>query len=263
MAYSFYLSFTEWDFMRPDKEWVGFANYQRILTHQEFRQVVWNTVYFGAGSMVLSLGLGLALALVLNQKLRGLAFYRALIFSPWITPTVAAAIVWVWIYEPRVGLANWLLGAVGLSRIDWLGSRRWAMPAVILFSVWKSMGYSMVYFLAGLQSIPEVLYEAAEIDGAGAWARFRHVTLPLLSPMTFFLVVVSLIGALNAFDQIQVMTQGGPAGATRTILYYLYQYGFQFFEIGYASAVAVVLLLITLALTLVQFRLSRSWVHYE
>jgi multiple sugar transport system permease protein len=263
MAYSVYLSFTSWDFMSPEKDWVGLNNYRRIVTQSEFRRVLWNTIYFSVGTVGLSLVAGLGLAMLLNQKLRGLTFYRALMFSPWITPTVAAAIVCVWIYEPRVGLANWLLSVFGISPVEWLGSRQWAMPAVIFFSVWKGMGYNMVYFLAGLQSIPSSLYEAAEIDGATAWTRFRHVTLPLLSPMTFFLLVVSLIGAFNAFDQIRVMTRGGPAGSTRTILYYLYQAGFEGFEMGYASAVAIVLLLMILALTLIQFRLSRAWVHYD
>jgi multiple sugar transport system permease protein len=263
MGYSLYLSFTEWDFMSPTKEWVGFANYSQILTDEEFRQVLGHTIYFSVGTVVLSLAAGLLLAVLLNEKLRGSAIYRALIFSPWITPTVAASLVWIWIYEPRVGLANWLLSLVGLHKLDWLGSERWAMPAIILFSAWKGMGYSMVYFLAGLQSIPSEFYEAAEIDGASWFSRFRHVTLPLLSPVTFFLLVVSLIGALNVFDQIQVLTQGGPSGATRTIVYYLYQNGFEFFNMGYGSAVAIVLLLITLALTLVQFRVARRWVYYE
>ncbi len=263
MGYSVYLSFTEWDFLRPEKEWVGLANYTQLLTDAEFRQVLGNTLYFGVGSMMLSLSGGLVLAVMLNAKLRGSVLYRTAIFSPWITPTVAAAIIWVWIYEPEVGAANWLLSTFGLPKLGWLGSQQWAMPAVILFTAWKGMGYNMVFFLAALQSIPKELYEAAEIDGATLWPLFRHVTIPLLSPVTFFLVVVSLIDALNAFDQIQVLTQGGPSGTTRTIVYYLYQNGFEFFNVGYGSAVAIVLLLITLALTLLQFRLARRWVHYD
>lgn len=263
MAYSLYLSFTEWDFLRPEKHWVGLENYARILTDPEFRRVLGNTLYFSVGSVALSLTGGLLLAVLLNTKLRGSAIYRALIFSPWITPTVAAAIIWIWIYEPRVGAANYLLSSLGMRKLEWLGSRQWAMPSIILFTAWKGMGYSMVFFLAGLQSVPKELYEAAEMDGAGLWTRFWRVTLPLLSPMTFFLVVVSLIDALNAFDQIQVLTQGGPSGATRTIVYYLYQNGFEDFNVGYGSAVAIVLLLITLTLTLLQFRLARRWVHYD
>ncbi len=263
MAYSLYLSFTEWDFLRPEKQWVGLENYARILTDVEFRRVLGNTLYFSVGSVALSLTGGLLLAVLLNTKLRGSAIYRALIFSPWITPTVAAAIVWIWIYEPRVGAANYLLSSIGMRKLEWLGSRHWAMPSIILFTAWKGMGYSMVFFLAGLQSVPKELYEAAEMDGAGLWTRFWRVTLPLLSPMTFFLVVVSLIDALNAFDQIQVLTQGGPSGATRTIVYYLYQNGFEDFNVGYGSAVAIVLLLITLTLTLLQFRVARRWVHYD
>lgn len=263
MAYSLYLSFTEWDFLRPEKQWVGLENYTRILMDAEFRRVLGNTLYFSVGSVALSLTGGLLLAVLLNTKLRGSAIYRALIFSPWITPTVAAAIVWIWIYEPRVGVANYFLSSIGMRKLEWLGSRQWAMPSIILFTAWKGIGYSMVFFLAGLQSVPKELYEAAEMDGAGLWTRFWRVTLPLLSPMTFFLVVVSLIDALNAFDQIRVLTQGGPSGATRTIVYYLYQNGFEDFNVGYGSAVAIVLLLITLALTLLQFRMARRWVHYD
>lgn len=263
LAYSFFVSLTDWDFISPDKKFVGLQNYAHLIRHAEFWQVLWNTTYFSVAVVVGSMVLGLAFALLLNRKLRGTAFYRALIFTPYVTPIVAVSMVWSWIYDPRAGLANWALSLVGLPKLQWLSSSTWAMPAIIIMSIWKSAGYNMLFFLAGMQSIPPEVYEAAQMDGAKGWQRFRHVTLPLLSPTTFFLLVISFIGAFNAFDQIQVMTQGGPAGATRTIVYYLYQNAFQFFDVGYASAVAIALLLITLALTLVQFRLSKRWVHYE
>jgi multiple sugar transport system permease protein len=267
IIYSIYLSLTRWDFMSPVKKWVGPENYVRIATHAEFHRVLWNTVYFSLGSVLLALVFGLILALILNQKLRGISLYRAFIFSPWITPTVAASLVWLWLYNKDMGLFNDILSLLGLSKVDWIGSgqglfRLWAMPALILFTVWKTTGYNMVYFLAGLMSIPSELYEAAEIDGAGQWSKFRHVTLPMLSPMTFFIMVVSLIGAFNAFDQIRVITQGGPGDATRTIVYYLYQNAFQYFEVGYGSAVAIILLILLLVLTLIQFRMASRWVHY-
>lgn len=267
IIYSIYLSLTRWDFMSPTKNWVGLENYIKIATHREFHRVLWNTVYFSIGSVILAVILGLILALILNQKLRGTSFYRALIFSPWITPTVAAALVWLWIYNRDLGILNNILSLFGVHRIDWIGSgqgafRLWAMPSIIFFTVWKTAGYNMVYFLAGLTTIPVELYEAAEIDGAGNLQKFRYVTLPMLSPMTFFIMVVSLIGAFNAFDQIRVLTQGGPGDATRTIVYYLYQNAFEFFEVGYGSAVAIILLLLLLLLTFVQFRVASRWVHY-
>ena len=267
LAYSVYLGFTEWDFMSPQKKWVGLENYAKILTHREFRRVLWNTAYFSVGTVALGLLGGLILALLLNRKLRGLPIYRAMMFSPWITPTVAAALVWLWIYNRDMGVFNAILSLFSVGRIDWIGSgqglfRMWAMPSVIIFSVWKTVGYNMVYFLAGLTTIPTELYEAAEIDGAGSWAKFRKVTWPLLSPMTFFLFVVSTIGTFNAFDQFRVLTRGGPGDATRTMVYYLYQNAFEFFDVGYGSAVAIVLFTLILLLTLLQFRASRSWVHY-
>lgn len=267
MVYSVYLSLTRWNFMSPTKRFVGLENYARLIQHAEFWNVLWNTIYFSGATVILGLTGGLVLALALNQKLRGRSFYRAMMFSPWITPTVAAALVWLWIYNRDVGIFNQILMFLGQSRIDWIGSgqgmlRLWAMPALIIFTVWKSIGYNMVYFLAGLTYIPSELYEAADIDGASAYQKFRHITLPLLSPMTFFLLVVSLINTFNAFDQIRVMTQGGPAGATRTMVYYLYQNAFEFFDVGYGSAVAVVLLFLLILLTFIQFRAARSWVHY-
>jgi len=267
MAYSIYLSLTKWNFMSPEKKFVGLDNYVKMFAHAEFRRVLWNTTLFSGLTTILGLAGGLVLALILYQDIRGRSFYRALIFSPWVTPTVAAALVWLWIYNKDAGILNHILSLFGIHRIDWIGSgqgplRLWAMPALIIFTVWKTVGYNMVFFLAGLTTIPGELYEAAEIDGADSWAQFRNITLPLLSPMTFFLLVVSLITTFNAFDQIRVMTRGGPGDATRTMVYYLYQNSFEFFQVGYGSAVAVVLFVLVLILTIIQFRAARSWVHY-
>jgi multiple sugar transport system permease protein len=267
LLYSVYLGFTRWDFMSPQKKWIGLDNYVKIFTHREFRRVLWNTTYFSLGTVFLGLLGGLILALLLHRKIRGVGFYRALMFSPWVTPTVAAALVWLWIYNRDMGIFNAILSQFDIRRIDWIGSgqgtwRMWAMPSIIIFTVWRTIGYNMVYFLAGLTTIPTELYEAAEIDGAGSWAKLRHVTWPLLSPMTFFLFVVSTIGTFNAFDQFRVLTRGGPGDATRTMVYYLFQNAFEFFDVGYASAVAIVLFALILFLTLMQFRGARSWVQY-
>ena len=267
LVYSLYLSFTDWDFLRPVKKFVGIANYTKMFSHTEFARVLWNTTYFSVATTIFSLLSGLVLALILYQRIRGTSFYRALIFSPWVTPTVAAALVWLWIYNRDMGILNNVLSLFGVPRIDWIGSgkgtlRLWAMPSLILFTIWKTMGYNMVYFMAGLTTIPTELYEAAEIDGADTWDKLRHITLPLLSPMTFFLLVISLITTFNAFDQIRVMTRGGPGDATRTMVYYMYQNGFESFKVGYGSAVAVVLFVMLLILTILQFRLARRWVHY-
>lgn len=267
MVYSFYLSLTDWDFLSPQKRFVGLDNYVKMFTHDEFRRVLWNTTLFSGGTTILALLGGLVLAIILYQKIRGTSIYRALIFSPWVTPTVAASLVWLWIFNKDMGILNAVLSLFGVPRIDWIGSgqgplRLWAMPSLIIFTVWKTVGYNMVYFMAGLTTIPAELYEAAEMDGANTWTKLRHITLPLLSPITFFLLVMSLITTFNAFDQIRVMTRGGPGDATRTMVYYLYQNAFEFFDVGYGSAVAVVLFILVLALTILQFRIARSWVHY-
>ena len=180
-----------------------------------------------------------------------------------VTVTVAVALIWRWMYEPRAGIIDTVLRAVGLPGPTWLGDPQWAMPAIIIMSVWKGFGYNMVLFLAGLQGIPVSLYEAAMIDGANAWQRFWQITLPLLSPMVFLAVVLTVISSFQVFDQAYVMTNGGPAGATNTIVLYIYQNGFQFFRMGYASAIAWVLFGVIFIFTLAQMRLQGRWVQYE
>jgi multiple sugar transport system permease protein len=192
-----------------------------------------------------------------------MTFFRAVFLLPYITLTVAISLVWKWLYLPDVGLINQILGFFGIHGPAWLTSPIWAMPAVIILSIWKSFGYNMVLFLAGLQGIPENLYEAAAIDGATGWNRFRYVTLPLLSPVTFFVVVISTIGSFQVFDQALVMTQGGPGVSTTTLVLYIYQVGFQSFHMGYASAVAWVLFAIVFVFTLIQFWFQRRLVTYE
>ena len=260
ILFSLYLSFHEWSILQPQKPFVGLANYQRLLNSAEFWQALRNTVIYTVGVVPIGAAISLGLALLLNRRLRGRAFYRTAYFMPVVTSTVAIAVVWTWIYNPQYGLMNYLLRLVGLSPSNWLADPRWALPAIIIMSIWKNAGYHMVIFLAGLQEIPEVYYEAASIDGAGALGHFRHITWPMLRPTTGFVLITSTIFSFQAFGPVYVMTGGGPMRSTTVVVYYLYQRAFEFLEMGYASAIAWVLFLIIFVLTIVQFRYTRKGV---
>ncbi len=263
LGFNVYLSTVRWNFIAPVKVNVGLENYQRLFADRRFWTVVRNTFYYALGSVSLGMILGLGLALLLNQQIKARSFFRTLIFSPYITTIAAIALLWIWIFDPTYGLFNYILGLVGIDGPRWLTDVKWAMPALIIMNVWRTMGYDMVIFLAGLTAIPTEFYEAAEIDGANRIARFRYITLPLLSPTTFFIMVTSLIGALQVFDQVAVMTAGGPVDATKVFNYYIYEQAFAYFRAGNGAAVAMVLFVIILALTGFQFLFSRRWVHYE
>ncbi|WP_372661545.1 carbohydrate ABC transporter permease [Cohnella sp.] len=263
LAYVIYLSFTEWDFMSPDKVFVGLSNYVELFENPAFYEALRVTALFCIGSVLPVVAAGLLLALLLNRKMQGGAVYRTFMFSPWVTPTVAVSIVWSWIYEPDVGLANSVLRIFGIEGIGWLQDPDWALVGVLLVTIWKSAGWSMIFYLVAIRNVPSDLLEAAELDGASHWRKFFHVTLPLISPTTFFLVVVQLIQALQAYDQINVLTQGGPSGSTRTILYLYYQSAFESFNIGEASSVAIVLILGCVLLSIVSFAVGRRTVHYS
>jgi len=231
-------------------------NYVRLLRDPLFWVALRNTAYFVAVAGPLSIAVSLAAAMLVTARVvRAKALWRTLLFLPVVTTLVAVAVVWRYVYHPRFGLLNYLLACCGLGPVDWLGSPRWAMPAIILMTVWKNFGFNMVIFIAGLQSIPERLYEAASIDGAGGRAQFRHVTLPMLAPTFLFVTVVTMIGYFQLFAEPYVMTQGGPAHATLSIVLLMYQEGFRWWNMGYAAAVAFVLFAILLALTLVTLRL--------
>jgi multiple sugar transport system permease protein len=262
MVASLGISFFDWELLTPP-QFVGLKNFGALLTDVVFRDVVVNTVYYTFGLVPLNLVVSLGLAVWLNTKLRGLTWYRTAFFLPVITVTVAVALIWRWMYEPRAGIIDTALRAIGLPGPTWLGDPHWAMAAIIIMSVWKGFGYNMVLFLAGLQGIPITIYEAAMIDGANAWQRFWKITLPLLSPMVFLAVVLTVISSFQVFDQAYVMTNGGPANATNTIVLYIYQNGFQYFRMGYASAIAWVLFGVIFLFTLAQMRLQGSWVQYE
>jgi multiple sugar transport system permease protein len=260
IARTFILSFYDWHLIRPVRPFVGLANYWDLLSDENFLLALKNTTLFAVFVVGVSVVLGLALAILLVGKLRFTAAYQAMYFLPVITPMVPMAIAWKWIFDARYGILNYALSWVGVRPIGWLTSPDVAMWAIIIMSVWKVLGYNMVLLLVGLKSIPVVYYEAASIDGAGGWAVFRRITLPLLKPILLFVIVVSTINAYNVFTQVYVMTQGSqaaPGAPLRVLVFDIYQNGFQFFKMGYASAEAVVLTLIILALTLIQFRVIR------
>jgi multiple sugar transport system permease protein len=263
VAYSLYISLTEFSFVKAPK-WVGVANYVELFTADRyFWTALGNSAVYALGTVVPGLALALVFAVLLNQDIRGRFVYRSIFFVPVVATTVSIAILWSWIYEPSFGILNYLLRLVGITGPSWLGSSQWAMPAIIIMAIWHGLGFNIVIFLAGLQSISRDYYEAAAIDGAGPLQKFRHVTLPLLSPVTFFALVLAVINALQVFTIPFVMTQGGPANATTTVVLYLYNQAFQFEHMGLASAIAYCLFVVIVALTFLNFRLQRIWVFYE
>ena len=259
---SVYISFTNWDYMTPDYDFVFFKNYIKLFKDTRFYDALWNTLVFTLGTLIPTIAGGLLLALLLQKNFRGNGLFKFILFSPWITTTVAISIVWTWIYEPDVGIANAVLNFLNLPSLKWIQSSDTAMLAVIIVTVWKSLGYGMIFYTSALEKVPTELYEANALDKANAWQRFRDVTLPCISPTTFFLVIITMVNSLQAYDQIQILTQGGPSGSTRTLLYMYYQLGFQEFDMGQATSLAVVLIFITVLLSLVQFGASKKWVHY-
>lgn len=259
---TFYLSLFRWNLATPKREFIGLANYLQAGSTPLFWQVLQNNVLYAVGTIPISLALALALALLINQKIRGLAIYRAALFYPTIIPMAAAAMIWLWILTPSYGLVNFYGKSLGLPDIHWLGHSRFALPALILVGIWKRLGYYMVIFLAGLQVIPDHLYQAAILEGAGPWTRFWRITFPLLSPTTFFVAVMAVIDSFQAIDQVYLMTQGGPGNHTNLFIFYIYQNAFRFFDMGYASAVSAILFFILLGLTVLAFRMLHRRVHY-
>jgi multiple sugar transport system permease protein len=257
------LSFTDFDVYaigRPDTaRFMGLANYREVLTDPRFWTALGNTLYFVLVGGPLSVAASLVAALLVSSKLARLpGLYRSIFFMPVVTTLVAVAIVWRYLYHPQYGLLNWALGSVGIPAVDWLGDPHWAMFAIIVMAVWKNFGYNMLIFVAGLQSIPEELYEAAHLDGAGGWDRFRHVTLPSLGPTFLFVGVMTMIGNFQLFSEPYVMTQGGPMGATRTVVLLMYEEGFRWWRMGMGAALAFVLFVVMLVGTMIQMRLQRE-----
>jgi multiple sugar transport system permease protein len=256
-----YLSFTNYDvFTKMD--WIGIANYQDVFDDEYFWRALNNTVVYTAVSVPLSMAIGLGIALLLNQKLRGLGIYRTVYYVPVVTSMVAVAMIWLQLFDPLYGVASNALEAIGIKGIDWLGDPRLALPSVIAVSVWKVVGWNMLIYLAGLQGIPDYLKEAAAIDGATRWQTFWKITLPLLQPTTFFIFVTSLIGAFQVFDVVYVMTGGGPANATTTLVHQIYNAAFKALDMGYAAAMSFILFGIILVVSLFSFRALRAEVSY-
>lgn len=259
---SVYISFTDWDYMSPTYNFVFLDNFIALFKDDRFYDALWNTLVFTVGTLVPTIVLGLLLALLMQKAFKGSGIVKFILFSPWITPTVAISIVWTWIYDPDTGIANAVLEFLHLPALQWIKSSETAMLAVIIVTVWKSLGYAMIFYLSALEKVPGELYEASGLDGAKSWQRFRDVTLPCISPTTFFLVIITMVSSLQAYDQIQILTQGGPSGSTRTLLYMYYQLGFEEFNMGQATAVAIVMIILTVFLSAIQFTASKKWVHY-
>jgi multiple sugar transport system permease protein len=259
---SFVLSFTDWNLL-SSPHWVGLANYSKMASDKFFAIAMVNTLYYGIGSVILGVTVAFLLALLLNQKVYGQAMFRTIFYLPSVVSGIAVALLWLNIFNPDFGLLNQILSKLGVQNPPgWLVSTQWAMPALIMMSVW-SAGGSMVIYLAGLQSIPEHLYEAAAIDGAGRWSKFWVITVPMMSPVIFFNLITGFIASLQAFVQILVMTDGGPANATLVYGLYLYRNAFRLFQMGYASALSWALFIVIIGVTVIQFALAGRWVYYE
>jgi len=256
------LSFTDFDIYAladgRNLRLVGLRNYVRLLQTPLFWQAFGNTLYFVVVGVPLSMVVSFGAALLLHSRLvRFQAFFRTALFAPVVTTLVAVAVVWRYLFNPQYGWLNYALGRAGIPAVDWLGDPHWAMPAIIVVAVWKNFGYNMVILLAGLQSIPEQLYEAARIDGASMWRQFRHVTLPMLAPIVAMVNILTIAGYFQLFAEPYVMTQGGPLQSTVSVLYFMYEEGFKWWNLGSASAVAFVLFLFISCVTALQLRLVR------
>jgi len=258
---SFIFSFTKWNLMSPI-QWVGFANYIELFKDETFLKSLWNTIYYTLGTVPIGVIISLFLAVALNQRIKGIKIFRAAYFLPVIGSFVAAALVWSWMYNPEFGLLNYLLSVIGIKGPGWLTSLNWAMPSIIITTIWKGLGFNMLLFLAGLQGIPQSYYEAADIDGAKWFSKFLHITIPLLSHTTLFVVIISTINSFQGFDLIYMMTNGGPARSTSVLVFYLYQNAFKYFRMGYASAIAYVLFFLILIFAIVQFWLQKKRVIF-
>ena len=255
---SFGLSFTKWDLLNPIS-FVGLENYKNLLNDSVFKQILLNTVVFAVATSVLGVIIPLVLAAILNSKIRGSEFFKTAYFLPFITPMVVIGIVWGWIFDPNIGLLNQFFHI----HINWLYDTRFAMPAFIIVSVWKLIGYNMIIFLSSLSTISNSLFEAAKIDGANSFQIFKNVTIPVLSPTIFFVVIITAISSFQVFDLIYLMTQGGPFNSTNVLVYSIYQNAFEYFNVGKASAIAYILFAIILVLTLIQWKFRKKIVYNE
>jgi ABC-type sugar transport system permease subunit len=264
ILYAFYVSLLQWNLIDPVRPFVGVGNYAALVQDPKFLSAVVNTTYFSVVSVAVGIPLALIFAILLNRQLAGMSWYRTALFVPYVTSLAAAAMVWHWLYHPdQFGLLNYLIGKLGIPPQRWLLDPGQAMPAIVAVAIWTGLGRDIVIFLAGLQAIATEYYEAAQIDGANRWQMFRHVTFPLLSPTTYFLLVISMIGAFKVFVLPLFLTQGGPLGRTFTVVYSLYQQGFHYFRMGYAAAQAYALFAVIFIITMLQRRILTGRVHYD
>jgi ABC-type sugar transport system permease subunit len=262
VIFSFVLCFVQWDTSNPMK-FVGLDNFIAMFKEETFYISLRNTAYYTFTVLPGTLVLALVLALVLNNTLKGARFFRSIFFFPYLSSLVAVAVAWNMLFQPEMGPINNILRSFGvMDPPGWTVSTAWAMPAIILVGIWKSMGYYMIIYLAGLQAIPRPLYEAATVDGATKWQQFRKITLPMLTPTTFFVTIMLVINSFKVFDQIAIMTDGGPGRATNVLVYYIYNQAFINFKMGYASSVAFVLFVIVLAITIIQFKFEEKWASF-
>ena len=264
MLASFAISLFDWNMLTPPK-FIGLDNYNALIADQRIATVYMTTFRLAFIIICCNMSLGLGLAVLLDHKMPLLLrnIFKVSYFFPYVVSGVAIAIIWTFLFNRDLGPLNYYLGFLGVERIPWLNSSTYSPWAIVIADVWKNVGFYVLVFLGGMQAISRELYEAAEVDGASGWHQFRHITLPLLSPTILFLSITSVIGALQIFEQPQILTNGGPGDATRTIVLYIYEHGFRFFDMGYASTIAISLFIIILILTAIQFRLSRRWVFYQ
>ena len=254
----FYLSFFEVGFV--NQEFIGFDNYVRLLSDEKFHQAIGNTVYYTLGIMIFGIPLSFMMAVFLNQKLRGIKNFRVFFYLPVITSMIAVSMIWKGLFTAD-GLVNQFIGIFGAEPINWLTDERYAMAAVIIMSIWKGAGFNMLVFLGGLQTVPGSVYEAADIDGAKWRHKLFKITIPLVSPTIFFVMITTLINSFQVFEQAQILTEGGPKGSTTTIVLSIYENAFQSFDPGYASAQAAILFIILLVITIIQFKVQKRWVY--
>lgn len=257
------LSFYEWDMISPFKKFVGFRNFVKLLSDRQFSQTLMNTVIYVVCTVGFGVGFGLLLAVFLSNKTKLNLLLQSVAFSPYIVSLASVALLWMWLMNSDFGFLNALLAVFYIPPIDWLGNPRFSLISLIIINVWKSVGYNALILVAALQGIPPHLYEAAKLDRAGGWRTFSRITFPMISPTVFFLALVDVIAAFKVFETIQIITQGGPQNSTNTLVFSLYEYGFQFYKVGYAAAIGVVLFFIVLLFTILYFAVLSKRVHYQ
>ncbi|WP_223066322.1 carbohydrate ABC transporter permease [Paenibacillus caui] len=261
--YMIYLSMFDWNFISPTKNFVGLQNFVDLFKDPDFMQVLKNSLVYMLLTVSLTIGISLLFAVWLNRTGVFYGFVQGAIFSPHIISLVSISLLWSWLMDPEYGLLNWAIGLFGFEKLPWLSHPSTSLISLVIVAVWKGIGFNTLVFIAGLQSIPKDIYEAANLDQSRPWKTFARLTFPMLSPTVFFLVIINMISSFQVFETIAIMTQGGPVNSTNTLVYYIYDYGFRFFKIGYASAAGVVLLVIVGLLTLLYFKLLSNRIHYR